>query len=503
MQVRSTAHRQSNGLIPAVISERYRMRGCPFVFVLALALVATPATQNLAAQASGSLPRNQNQQAALEIYKELVEINTADTVGSVTRASGAMAARFRAAGFPDGDIHVVGPQEAPDKFNLVVRYRGKGIGKPVLLLAHLDVVQAYPQDWTRDPFTFLEENGYFMGRGVADDKAMASIFVANMIRDKREGWVPDHDIILALTAAEEGGDHNGVTWLIENRPELIDAEYAINEGGSGTLQGDSPLFQSVQAAEKVYEDFTFTVHNPGGHSSVPRADNAIYTLAQALLKVQQYTFPVELNRITRAFFEQTSRVESPTMAAAMRALAASPNDAEAARTISADPRYAATLRTTCVATTLRAGHALNALPQTATANINCRIVPTSSASQVAAILERLVADSSVHITHERADRDDGPPTPVHPVLLRATESLTRKMFGDIPVIPTMSTGATDGYRLRQAGIPTYGVSGIFSSPGETNAHGLNEKLRVKSYFDGLQFLHELVREVAGPARPVP
>ena len=443
-----------------------------------------------------------DQQAARAIYQEIVEINTADSVGSVTRAAEVVAARFRAAGFPAGDIHIVGPADAPAKHNLVVRLRGKTRAKPILLLAHLDVVQALRADWPRDPFVLVEEDGWFYGRGVSDDKSMCAMFIANLLRYKREGWVPERDLILALTADEEGGNHNGVSWLIENRRELIDAEYAINEGGGGTLQDDKPLIHSIQAAEKVYEDFTFTVKNTGGHSSVPRKDNAIYSLAQALLKVQQYTFPVELNAITSAFFEQTAKVEMPSLAAAMRAVVANPADTAAARILSTDPRYAAMLRTTCVATMLDGGHAPNALPQTAKANVNCRIVPSSKASEVRAVLERIVSDSTVSIEGERPDRTDGAPAAIHPVLLRATTALTKQMFGDIPVIPTMSTGATDGYRLRNAGIPTYGVSGIFSAPGETNAHGRNEKLRVKSFYDGLAFLYELVKQVAGPGQPV-
>jgi acetylornithine deacetylase/succinyl-diaminopimelate desuccinylase-like protein len=438
------------------------------------------------------------QQDARAIYKEMVEINTVDSVGSVTKAAQAVAARFKAAGFPANDIQLVGPPSAPAKQNLIVRYRGKGRGKPILLLAHLDVVAAIRTDWPRDPFTMTEQDGYFLGRGVADDKSMAAILTANLLRYKKEGWVPERDLILALTADEEGGGENGVSWLIANRRELIDAEYAINEGGGGTLQDDKPLFHSIQAAEKVYNDYTLTVLNTGGHSSVPRKDNAIYSLANALARIEQYTFPVELNDITRPFFEQTAKVEMPSLAAAMRALVANPADTAAARIISTDPRYASMLRTTCVATRLFAGHANNALPQTATANVNCRIAPTSSGSQVKAALERVIGDATVKVTGAREDRKDGDPGPINATLLQATTQLTNKMFGGVPVIPTMSTGATDGYRLRAVGIPTYGVSGIFSSPGETNAHGRDEKLRVKSFYDGLDFLYELVKQVAGP-----
>lgn len=478
------------------------MRSLPVA--LALAAIAASATagsaQPLLRPAPGApTTLTPAQQAARAIYKEMVEINTADSVGSVTKAAEAVAARFRAAGFPAADMHLVGPASAPAKQNLVVRYRGKGRGKPILLLAHLDVVQARRSDWAHDPFTMREESGYFLGRGVADDKSMAAILTANLLRYKQEGWVPERDLILALTADEEGGDDNGVSWLIANHRELIDAEYAINEGGGGTLgPDDQPLFHSIQAAEKVYEDFTLSVRNTGGHSSVPRKDNAIYSLAAALGRIQSYTFPVELNDVTRPFFEQTAKVEMPSLAAAMTAIVANPQDTAAARIISTDPRYASMLRTTCVATMLSGGHAPNALPQLATANVNCRIAPTSKASQVKAVLERVVNDSTVQIAGARADRNDGAPGAINATLLQATTELTKKMFNGVPVIPTMSTGATDGYRLRNAGIPTYGVSGIFSAPGETNAHGRDEKLRIKSFYDGLDFLYQLVKQVAGP-----
>ncbi|MDQ8162571.1 MAG: M20/M25/M40 family metallo-hydrolase [Gemmatimonadota bacterium] len=479
------------------------------VLTLSGLLVATAATA-LHAQPRFSAPGAPTtltpaQRDARAIYQEMVEINTADSVGSVTRSAQALAARFTAAGFPAADIHLVGPADAPAKQNLVVRYRGKGRGKPILLLAHLDVVQAKRSDWANDPFVMREENGYFLGRGVADDKSMAAILAANVLRYKQEGWVPERDLILALTADEEGGRQNGVSWIIANRRELLDAAYAINEGGGGTLgPDDKPLFHSIQAAEKVYTDFTLTVLNTGGHSSVPRKDNAIYSLASALTRIQGYTFPVELNDVTRPFFEETAKVEMPSLAAAMRALVANPGDTAAARIISTDPRYASMLRTTCVATMLAGGHAPNALPQTATANVNCRIAPTSKASQVKAVLTTVVNDSTVQFSNTQLDRTDGAPTPIDPALLQATTALTKKMFGGVPVIPTMSTGATDGYRLRAVGIPTYGVSGIFSSPGETNAHGRDEKLRVKSFYDGLDFLYELVKQVAGaaPGKPI-
>ncbi|MBY0488519.1 MAG: M20/M25/M40 family metallo-hydrolase [Gemmatimonadaceae bacterium] len=443
------------------------------------------------------------QQAARAIYKEMVEINTVDSVGSVTKAAEAVAKRFRDAGFPESDIAIVGPADKPAKQNLVVRYHGKNASlKPILLLAHLDVVAALRSDWPRDPFTMVEQDGYFLGRGVADDKSMAAILTANLLRYKKEGWVPDRDLILALTADEEGGGSNGVGWIIANRKELIDAEYAINEGGGGTLQDDKPLFHSIQAAEKVPVNYTLTVTNTGGHSSVPRKDNAIYTLAAALTRIEKYTFPVELNDVSRPFFEQTAKVEMPSLAAAMRAIAKNPKDTAAARIISTDPRYASMLRTSCVATRLSGGHADNALPQTATANVNCRVAPTSTGAQVLEVLQKLAGDS-VKLSMRGGDRNNagGPPAPINPTLLAATTQLTNKMFNGVPVIPTMSTGATDGRFLRAAGIPTYGVSGVFSSPGETNAHGRDEKLRIKSFYDGLDFLYQLVKMISS-AKPI-
>jgi len=440
------------------------------------------------------------------VYSELISINTADSVGSVTRAVEAMAKRFRAAGFPESDVQVLIPPGKPTKGNLVVRLHGRGgpnTAKPILLLAHLDVVAARREEWPRDPFTLTEEGGYFLGRGTSDDKAMAAIFVANVLRYKQENWRPDRDIILALTADEEGGDSNGAEWLVKTHRPLIDAAYALNEGGGGTLQGKGsdvkPLFHSIQAAEKVYTDFTLTATNPGGHSSVPRPDNAIYELADALARLARFTFPVELNPTSRAFFEQTAKVEQPEIAASMRKIAANPRDTAAAAALSRDPRYASMLRTTCVATRLAGGHAYNALPQTATANVNCRMAPTSSVDAVRATLARVIADTGIKISFTTGQRPDFPTSvpPIEPALLAVTTELTKKTWGDIPVVPTMSTGATDGHYLRAAGIPTYGVSGLFSLPGESNAHGRDEKMRVKSFYEGLDFLDQLVRRLGG------
>ena len=481
-------------------------RAVKLVFILVAAV--TPASIVAAQVSSSSGPRSAvtaHEKAARAIYEELVNTNTVDGVGSTTRAARATAKRFLDAGFPAQDVNVIVPPADSTKGNLVVRYRGTGKSnaKPLLLLAHLDVVAALRSDWPRDPFTLLEENGFFYGRGSSDDKAMAAIFVANLLQYKAQGWRPDRDLILALTADEEGGAANGVEYLLKNHKPLIDAAYAVNEGGGGTLVRNGseirPLFISIQAAEKVPENYTITVLNSGGHSSVPRPDNAIYALANGLARLGRFTFPVALNPVSRGFFEQTARVQPPEIASAMRAIALNPADSAAAAKLSETPLFASVLRTTCVATRLAGGHAENALPQTATANVNCRIAPTSSAEETRATLERVFNDSSLHISYVDPVRELFPKSaaPVEPALLEATAALTRAMWGDIPVIPTMSTGATDGRFLRAAGIQTYGVNGIFSLPGESNAHGRDEKLRTRSFYEGLDFLDKLVRRLAG------
>jgi acetylornithine deacetylase/succinyl-diaminopimelate desuccinylase-like protein len=450
-----------------------------------------------------------HERLARDVYAELVNTNTMDTVGSTTVAVRKIAKRFLDAGFPAEDVQILIPPGDSTKGNLVVRYRGTGGPngpKPLLLLAHVDVVAALRSDWSRDPFELQEDNGFFYGRGSADDKAMASIWVANLLQYKKDGWKPNRDLILALTAAEEGGDNNGAEWLVQEHKSLIDAAYALNEGGGGTLSGKGmdvkPLFNSIQAGEKVPENFTLTVRNPGGHSSVPRPDNAIYSLANALSRLGRFAFPVSLNPVSKAFFEQTAKVETPANAAAMRAIVANPSNAAAAATLSKDPRYASMLRTTCVATKLFGGHANNALPQTATANVNCRIVPTSSIAETQATLAKVFEDTSVHISFTTKEREKFPTSndAINPELLSAATALTKSMWGNIPVVPVMSTGATDGRYLRAYGIPTYGISGIFSLPAETNAHGRDEKLRTKSYYEGLDFLDKLVRRLAGGAQ---
>jgi acetylornithine deacetylase/succinyl-diaminopimelate desuccinylase-like protein len=439
-----------------------------------------------------SMTLTPDQQALHDIYKELVETNTEDSagVGSVTKASEQIAARLRAAGFPESDIHLLGPTE--DKHAVIVRLHGTGVKKPILLLAHLDVVMALPTDWSTDPFKLVEKDGYYYGRGSIDDKAMASIFVANMIRYKKEGFVPDRDIILALTPDEEKSGLLGANWLAQNHKDLIDAEYALNEGGGGSLKNGKPFLQAIQATEKAFTNFTLTVKNPGGHSSVPRPDNAIYQLAEGLVRFEHFKFPVQLNDVTRAFFTGTAAIESPVTAAAMRALLKNPSDADAAATLSKDPRYNSILRTTCVATRLSGGHADNALPQTATALVNCRVFPNVPIDSVRATIIKVLNDTGIVVSPSEQLAPTSP-SPLTAELLDPIKTLTARMFNGVPVIPFMSTGATDGRYLRAAGIPTYGVSGLFLEPTDIRAHGKDERVPQKSLYDSQAFLYELVK----------
>src|SRR4051812_13540545 len=452
----------------------------------ALAVPALLSAQNL----------TPDQQLARDIYKELIEINTADSVGNTTTAASAVAKRFRDAGFAAADIFEGGPRA--DKGNVVIRYHGTGARKPLLLLAHLDVVQALKTDWSPDidPFKFTERDGYYYGRGTSDDKAMASIFIANLLRFKQERYVPDRDILLVLTADEEGGPANGVRWLLANHRDKIDAEYALNEGGGGSLRDDKPFINSVGAAEKVSTNFSVTTTNRGGHSSVPRDDNAIYQLSQALVNIGKYQFPVMLNEVTRAFFTGTAKIETPAMAAAMRAIVANPADAKASATVSADPRYRSMLRTTCVATMLNGGHARNALPQTATANVNCRMAPGHDPVDVRAGLIKAANDTGIKISNGPA-MEHASPSPLSPEIMQPIEKVTRDVFGpSVLVIPTMGTGATDSKYLRAAGIPGYGISGLMGDPDDARAHGKDERVLIKSYYDSEEFLYRLVKELS-------
>src|SRR4249919_2114966 len=375
-----------------------------------------------------------NDARAREIYKQLVEINTTDTpAGNVTKAAEAVAARLKAAGFPAADIQILGPD--PKKGNLVFRFRGTGARKPLLLLAHLDVVEAKREDWSMDPFTFVEKDGFFYGRGTSDDKAMASQFVANLIRLKDEGFKPDRDLILALTADEEGGDFNGAEWLVKNHKDLIDAEFAINEGGGGSMRKGKYLTNEVQASEKVFQDFHLEVTNPGGHSSLPVKDNAIYHLAGGLARLAAFDFPVQMNEVTRGYFERSAAVQDdPKMAADMRAVARpTPDAAAAARLSAAVPFYNSLMRTTCVATRLQGGHANNALPQMAGANVNCRILPGVSPTSVKDKLVEVLADPQIKVSFV-GEANPSKPSPLRPDVMNAVETLTKQLFPGVVVV---------------------------------------------------------------------
>jgi acetylornithine deacetylase/succinyl-diaminopimelate desuccinylase-like protein len=453
--------------------------------VLALFAAAVPALARPNTATEDALAR--------DILRELVEIDTTDSSGDNTRAAEAMAARLRAAGLPAADVKVLGP--APRKGNLVARLRGTGARPPLLLLAHLDVVEARREDWTLDPFRFVEKDGYYYGRGTSDDKAMAAIFVANLVRYRREGLRPDRDLIVALTADEEGGHHNGVDWLLRAHPDLIRADYGINEGGRGLMREGRRLANQVQAAEKVYVSFRLEVTSAGGHSSLPVRDNAIYRLAAGLSRLAGFDFPVKLGEITRAYFERMAAVESGTVAADMKAVAARDPDLEAAARLSRSAFYNSMMRTTCVATRLDGGHADNALPQTARAVVNCRVLPGEPVESVRETLARVLDDPRISVTQVGGFKPS-PPSPLREDVVQAIERVTAEMWPGVPVVPIMGTGATDSLYLRSAGMPMYGTSGVFGDIDDVRAHGRDERIGVKSFNEGREFLYRLVKALA-------
>jgi len=440
-----------------------------------------------------------NQQMAHDIYKELVEIDTTTATGDTRQAAEAMASRLKAAGFADEDVHAFSP--APRKGNLVARLRGTGKRKPLLLVAHLDVVPALRSDWSVDPFKLTEQDGYFYGRGSSDDKYMASSFVTNLIRYRKEGYKPDRDIILALETDEEIFDHDalGIQWLIKNHRDLIDAEFALNEGGPVNMRDGKALRVNIQTSEKVPVTFQLEATNSGGHSSVPRKDNAIYRLAQGLVRLSKFEFPLHLNDTTRAWFSRTAQFEDQQNASDIRAVLADKPDAMAFARLSVSPQYNAQLRTTCVATMLQGGHAANALPQSAIAKVNCRIIPGEPADEVKATLVKVLADDGIAVTQiEREVASE--PSKLNEEIVGAIEKLSNEFWPGAAVIPVMSTGATDGAFLRNAGIPTYGHSGMAMESGDAGRiHGRDERVPMKSFYDGNEYLYRLVKMLAGGA----
>jgi acetylornithine deacetylase/succinyl-diaminopimelate desuccinylase-like protein len=403
-----------------------------------------------------------------------------------------VAAHLKAAGFADADVQVFSP--APRKGNLVARLRGTGKRKPILLLAHLDVVEALPSDWTTDPFKLVEKDGYFYGRGSIDDKSMVACFIANLIRYKQEGFRPDRDIIVALETDEEILDANalGIQWLLKNHRDLVDAEYAFNEGASVGMKDGKPLRNGVQTSEKVSFTYRFEVKNPGGHSSIPSKDNAIYHLAQGLARLSQFDFPMKLNDTTRILFERAGAQEGGQLGADMQAITSSQPDPAAVARVSAVPAYNTLLRTTCVATMLEGGHAVNALPQTARATVNCRILPGEPVEEVQKTLVRVLADDKIFVT-PIGTPVPSPPSPLNPQIMGAIERLSAEFWPGITVIPTMLAAATDGAYLRNAGIPTYGHSGRAGEISENRLHGKDERIPIKAFFESTEYMYRLVK----------
>lgn len=445
-------------------------------------------------------------QQSREIFKQLIEINTTDSVGNVTTAAEALATRLREAGFSEQEVIVVGPSDR--KKNLVARLHGISQQKPILFLAHLDVVEARREDWTTDPFQFVEKDGYFYGRGTVDIKDGAAILVTNFIRMKKTGIAPNRDLILALTADEEGGNFNGVEWLLKHHRDWIDAEYCVNlDGGDFMSDKGKKIYGAVQASEKVYVDFQFEVKNPGGHSSRPTRDNAIYHLSEGLARLAKFNFPVELNEITRSMLEKSAAIEGGPLAKDMKAAAQPSPDTAVLVRLSENEFYNAILRTTCVATMLSGGHAPNALPQTARANVNCRILPGEDPNKIKETLIKVVDDPQIKVSFvEQRDADGNlippelvPPSPLRPELMKAVEAAAASVWGPLPIIPVMDTGASDGRYLRMAGIPTYGIAGVFLDLDNRRAHGQDERVRVQDFYDGVEFNYKLMRALA-PAK---
>jgi acetylornithine deacetylase/succinyl-diaminopimelate desuccinylase-like protein len=438
-----------------------------------------------------------DQAEARAIFAELIGINTTHSVGSTTVAARALARRFLKAGFPPRDVVVAGP--TPTRRNLVVRLRGTGARPPILLLAHLDVVEALKEDWSLDPFTLTERDGYFYGRGTSDIKDMAAIFSQTLLRFKREKVALDRDLILALTADEEGGENNGVQWLLAHRRALIDAAYCVNGDGGDPLSRDGQVFaRNIQASEKVYADIQLETRHPGGHSSQPVRENAIVRLSAAVARLGGLEFPPRLNEVTRAYFRRAAAATPTDVAARMRMVAESGDTVAMRRLSDSSAFFNAQLRTTCVPTLIAGGHASNALPQTATANVNCRMLPDERLEDVLEAIRRVVADSGVLVTVTQQPVPS-PPSPLVPEVLDPVDRLTAEIWPGAAVVPSMETGATDGLFLRNAGMPVYGISGVPIDADDNRAHGRDERIRVAAFYQGLEFTGRLLRALATAA----
>ena len=459
----------------------------------AAALIAGAA---LASAAHAQTAPRPDQLAFRDLYKELVETNTTLSVGSCTAAAEKMGARLRAVGYADKDVTVVVPPDHPKFGALIANLAGTDAKlKPIMLLAHIDVVEANRADWERDPFTLIEENGYFYARGASDDKAMASIFTDSMVRFKTEGFKPRRGLKLVLTCGEETSDtFDGVEWLLKNKRELMDAQFALNEGAGGRLnEKGERQFLGIQAGEKVYQDYTLVTTNPGGHSSRPSKDNAIYHLSNALARLGAYDFPIRINEATRNHFAAMGPIEGGESGAAMTALAKDPTDAAAAAIVARDASRNSMMRTTCVATMVNAGHAPNALPQRAQANVNCRILPGEKITDVRDQLVKVFADDKIAVTLVGEPSPTAPPPPLSKEIVDPVKAVAKEMWPGVPLVPTMSTGATDSRFTNAAGIPSYGLSGSFGDPDGNGVHGLNERIRVRSLYESRDFLYKVVK----------
>jgi len=469
---------------------------------LALSVALLPKTMAAEVHASRKTPASTQARAGEDafraLYKELVEINTTLSVGSCTQAVTAMKAHLLRAGYADADVAIVVPPGRPKDGNLVALLPGTDSSrKPLLLLAHVDVVEAKREDWERDPFKLIEGNGYFYARGSVDDKAMAAIFTDSMVRLRREGYAPRRGIKLALTCGEETPNtFDGARYLVENHRDLIDAAFALNEGGGGRLDGKTGryLYNGILSGEKLYQDFTLETTNAGGHSSRPTPDNAIYDMAQALVKIGAFKFPAEFNDTTRRFFTRYGEIVGGSLAADTKAAVA--GDAAAIERLAKDPTLNGFLRTTCVATELQGGHAPNALPQHVTANVNCRIFPGHAPEEIRQTLIKTVANPGVKVAFQSEPEKPSPPPKLTEEILGSVEGLTEDMFPGVPVIPTQAAGATDGRFLTPSGIPTYGISGMFFDPETTRTHGLNERAPVQSLLESREFLYRLTKLLA-------
>jgi len=463
------------------------------------ASIATVCFAASSAAHAQTMPPAADMKLAHDIYKQFVEIQSGYTTGSTTPVAEAAAARLKEAGFPDSDIFLGGA--IPKKFNMVARYHGTGAQKPLLLLAHTDVVEAKREDWSIDPFVFNEKDGYFYGRGTGDDKAQAAVWIATLIRMKREGFKPDRDIIVALTADEEGGGpYNGVDWLIKQHRDLIDADIALNEGGWGEEEKGKKISNDLQVSEKYVITYEFSVTNKGGHSSMPVPDNAIYHLAGALERLAKFGFPLKTDEVTAAYFVEMAKLETGPIAADL-AQAAKGSQTAMEHVAAASPAWNSTLRTTCVATMLSGGHAVNALPQLATATVNCRVLPEDSPDYVLSTLNKVMADPEVKIKAVSDRAAGAPPSPLRPDVMKAVKKASERVFPGVPVVPIMVVGATDGRYLREAGIPTYGVQGFFfDRTNDIRFHGRDERMPIDSFYEGQEFLYGLVKTLSTPGK---